>query len=288
MNAIEIINLQKRYKDFHLKVDLILKQGETIGLVGPNGAGKTTTINLLLNIVKKDSGEVKIFGLDHIKYEGGIKERIGFVFEEQNFYKNMRIEQIIKFCGPLYPRWKAEYCASLLNRFNLPPRKKYGALSKGMKIKLALLIAFSSGGEFLILDEPTSGLDPKVRNEVLEEIERIKEKYSPSILFSSHLMPDVERIADNIALINNGKIILMEKKTGLKDKWKKITFINENISDLSANPDILRYQQLDKTRYFIITNTFSSGLISSLESSGSREIQIEELSLEEIFLECVQ
>lgn len=288
MNAIEIKDLRKHYKDFHLQVDLILKQGETLGLVGPNGAGKTTTINILLNIVKKDSGEVKIFGLDHINHEGEIKERIGFVFEEQNFYKSMRIEQIIKFCGSLYPRWKAEYCTSLLDRFNLPPRKKYGELSKGMKIKLALLIAFSSGGEFLILDEPTSGLDPKVRHEVLEEIERIREKYSLSILFSSHLMPDVERIADNIALINNGKIILMEKKTKLKDKWKKITFINENIGDLPAIPDILRHQQLDKLRYFIITNTFSSELISSLESSGSKEIQIEELSLEEIFLECVQ
>jgi len=288
MNAIEIKDLQKRYKDFHLQVDLILKQGETLGLVGPNGAGKTTTINILLNIVKKDSGEVKIFGLDHINHEGEIKERIGFVFEEQNFYKNMKIGQIIKFCGSLYPRWKAEYCTSLLDRFNLPPSKKYGELSKGMKIKLALLIAFSSGGEFLILDEPTSGLDPKVRHTVLEEIEQIKEKYSPSILFCSHLMPDVERIADNIALINNGKIILMEKKTKLKDKWKKITFINENISELSAIPNILRYQQLDKLRYFIITNTFSSELISSLESSGFNEIQIEELSLEEIFLECVQ
>lgn len=288
MNALKIKDLQKSYKDFHLQVDLILKEGETLGFVGPNGAGKTTTINLLLNIVKKDSGEVKIFNLDHIKHEGEIKERIGFVFEEQNFYKNMRIEQIIKFCGPLYPRWKAEYCASMLKRFNLPSEKKYGELSKGMKIKLALLIALSSGGEFLILDEPTSGLDPKVRHQVLEEIERIKEKDSPSILFSSHLMPDVERIADNIALINNGKIILMEKKTKLKDKWKKITFINENIRELSAIPNILRYQQLDKQRYFIITNTFSKELISSLESSGSKEIQIEELSLEEIFLECVQ
>jgi len=288
MNALEIKDLQKRYKDFHLQVCLILKEGETLGFVGPNGAGKTTTINLLLNIVKKDSGEIKIFGLDNINHEREIKERIGFVFEEQNFYKSMRIGQIIKFCGSLYHRWRAEYCTSLLDRFNLPSEKKYGELSKGMKIKLALLIALSSGGEFLILDEPTSGLDPKVRHEVLEEIERIKEKDSPSILFSSHLMPDVERIADNVALINNGKIILNEDKFGIKEKWKKINLINENYYDFSKAPNILRFQQDSELRYLIVTNNFTSELITYLETQGSREIKINDLSLEEIFLECVK
>lgn len=287
MNILEVRNLQKHYKDFHLQVDLTLNKGETLGLVGPNGAGKTTTINLLLNIVKKDNGEVKIFGLDHIKNEAEIKERIGFVFEEQNFYRNMKVEHIIKFCASLYARWKKEYCLSALNRFNLPAQKKYGELSKGMKTKLAFLIALSSGGEFLILDEPTSGLDPKVRHEVLAEIEEMKKKNSLAILFSSHLMSDVERIADRVALINNGRIVLMEKKSELKEKWKKIILADENINNILVIPNILRLKKDNLSRYQLITNNFNRELVADLESSGARIVKIEEVSLEEIFIECV-
>lgn len=287
MNILEIRDLQKYYKDFHYQVNLKLGNGETLGLVGPNGAGKTTTINLILNIVKKDTGEIKVFGLDHVKHEKEIKERIGFVFEEQNFYKNMSVEQIVKFCAPLYPRWNSEYSASSLKRFDLPMKKKYGHLSKGMKIKLAILIAFSSGGEFLIMDEPTSGLDPKVRHEILMEIERIKEKDCPTILFSSHLMADVERLADRIALINNGRIILTEKKSDLKKKWKRIDFFNKNVQDFWMVPDIFKLKKDSMSRYSIITNNFSPKMVDKLKELGSREIEIVDLSLEEIFLQCV-
>jgi ABC-2 type transport system ATP-binding protein len=287
MKILEIRNLQKRYKDFHLKVDLTLNKEETLGFVGPNGAGKTTTINLLLNIVKKDDGDIKIFGLDHIKNEAEIKERIGFVFEEQNFYRNMKIDHIIKFCASLYGRWKKEYCLSALERFNLPGQKKYGELSKGMKTKLAFLIALSSGGEFLILDEPTSGLDPKVRHELLAEIEEMKKIGSLTILFSSHLISDVERVADRVALINNGRIILMETKSELKEKWKKIILTDENIDNIHVTGNILRLRKDDLSRYHIITKNFNRELIADLESAGARIVKIEEVSLEEIFIECV-
>ena len=286
-DVLEINNLKKHYKDFDYQVDLFIREGETLGLVGPNGAGKTTTINLILNIIKKDSGEIKIFGLDHIKHEEEIKERIGFVFEEQNFYHNMTVSQLLKFCSALYPHWNSDYSKSSLKRLSLPENKKYGQLSKGTKVKLAILIAFSSGGEFFIMDEPTSGLDPKVRNEVLEEIDQIKEREHPAILFSSHLMGDMERIADRIALINNGRIMLMERKTDLKKKWKKIVFFNENARDFGAIPGIFKIRKNNAGCYTIITNNFSQHIVDELRSAGSREIQTSDLNLEEIFLQCV-
>jgi ABC-2 type transport system ATP-binding protein len=176
MKILKFKNVIKNYLNFNLNVSFSLNRGETIGFVGQNGAGKTTTMNIMLNIVKKDAGEVLIFGEDHIKKEALIKERMGVILEDHNFYKDIKINFLLKFCSEIYPNWDKEYAEYLRKKLNLTENKKYKELSKGMKVKFSIIIALSHNAEFLLFDEPISGLDPKVRNDILEEIELIKKK----------------------------------------------------------------------------------------------------------------
>ncbi len=215
MKILELKNVKKNYPGFELDIDFCLKKNETIGFVGQNGAGKTTTISIILNTVKKDMGEVLIFGDDHIKKEGKAKEMMGVVLEDHNFYKDFKIDYILKFASEIYPNWDQSYSEYLRKKLNLIENKKYKELSKGMRVKLSLIIALSHKAEFLLFDEPTSGLDPKVRNDILEEIELIKKKNNPGILFSSHNMLDIEKLADRIIMIDKGEIIFNKKKEDL-------------------------------------------------------------------------
>jgi len=217
---LEINNVSKHYKDFSLKkINFSLNRGFVMGFIGPNGAGKSTTIKLIMNLIKKDSGEIKIFGLDHIKDELQIKEKIGFVYDENHFYEDLTVQEMKNIIRPFYKNWDENAFLSYVNRFHLPLKKQIKQLSKGMKMKFSLAIALSHHAELLIMDEPTSGLDPLIRSELLHILRSLMEDENKAIFFSTHITSDLEKIADYITIINNGEIILSKPMDELLEQY---------------------------------------------------------------------
>lgn len=212
-NAIEVVNLNKKFQQFQLKdVSFSLPTGTIMGFVGENGAGKTTTIKSILNLLKKDSGNVTIFGLDHVANEMTIKNQIGVVFDELHFPDMLTAKEIHKIIEKVFSTWDGEYYFKLLSQLNVPSNKSIKELSRGMKMKLSIVIALAHHPKLLILDEPTTGLDPIVRDEILDLFLEFMQDENNSILFSSHITSDLEKIADYIIFIHEGEILFSENK----------------------------------------------------------------------------
>jgi ABC-2 type transport system ATP-binding protein len=217
---LEIKGLRKEFKDFSLKgIDLTLKQGYIMGFIGPNGAGKSTTIKLIMNLIKKDEGEIRIFGQDHIKNEQEVKNRIGFVFDENYFYEELTVLEMKWVLAPFYRTWDESRFQQYIKEFQLPPKKKIKELSKGMKMKFSLAVALSHHADLLIMDEPTSGLDPLVRSELLEILSEVIQDESKAVFFSTHITSDLDKIADFVTMINNGEIILSMAKDDIINNY---------------------------------------------------------------------
>ena len=214
-NAIEISGLTKKYDGFFLdNVSFNVPVGSVMGFIGQNGAGKSTTIKAILNVIEKDSGSIKLLGLDHIENERLAKENIAVVFDEMPFHELFTATQINTLFKGLYQNWNEETYFNYLDRFQLPRNKKLIKFSKGMKMKLQISTALSHGARLLIMDEATTGLDPIVRNEILDIFREYMKDENNSILMSSHITGDLDKIADGITFIDKGKILL----TGYKDE----------------------------------------------------------------------
>ncbi len=218
--ALEIKGLSKSFKDFSLKrINISLSSGYIMGFIGPNGAGKSTTIKLILNLLKKDEGEIRIFGMDNIKDEQKVKNRIGFVLDENYFYEELTVAEMKWVLAPFYRTWDEKAFQRYLKRFQLPQKKKIKELSKGMKMKFSLAIALSHNADLLIMDEPTSGLDPLVRSELLDILSEIIQDENKAIFFSTHITSDLDKIADYITIINQGEIILSMPKDDIFNNY---------------------------------------------------------------------
>lgn len=212
-NILELEGLSKSYDDFTLKnVDFNLPKGSIMGLVGENGAGKTTIIKLILNLIKKESGSIKVFDLDNIENEQHIKEKIGVVLDESYFHDNLKAKDINLIMSNIYSNWDKNVFFYYVKKFRLPMDKIVKEFSKGMKMKLSIAVALSHDPQFLILDEPTSGLDPIVRSEILDIFLDFIQDEEKSILFSTHITSDLDKIADYITFIHEGEIIFSETK----------------------------------------------------------------------------
>ncbi|MFD0710457.1 ABC transporter ATP-binding protein [Paenibacillus sp. GCM10027626] len=220
MNAIELRNLTKTYPEFTVdNVSLDVKQGYITGLIGPNGVGKSTLIKMMLGMIRPDSGSVKILGCDMPKEEVDIKQRIGIVSDDCFYYEHLAIRDTMKMIGPFYKKWNEKKFNSYLEQFELSPKKKIQELSKGMKVKFSLAVALSHEAELLIMDEPTSGLDPVFRREMLDLLADMMQDESNSIVFSTHITTDLDRIADYIAFINRGKLVFNETKDEVLERY---------------------------------------------------------------------
>lgn len=210
---LRVENLSKSFKNFKLdNISFHLEPGYIMGFIGPNGAGKTTTIKLIMNLLKKDSGEIKLFGKDNIKYEKEIKDRIGFVYDASYFYEDLSIQQMKNIIAPFYRQWREKTFQDYLKRFDLDPKQKIKKLSKGMKMKFSLSLALSHQADLIIMDEPTSGLDPVFRREILDILYDIIQDENKSIFFSTHITTDLEKIADYITFINKGQMVFSKSK----------------------------------------------------------------------------
>ncbi len=221
MNAIETKGLSKAYNDFRLDdINLVLPSGCIMGLVGENGAGKSTTIKLIMNAIKADAGQVTVMGVDNSGKEfSHLKEDIGVVLDEAYFPEVLNAKNVNSVMKNTYSNWNEKQYFGFLDKFSLPLKKKFKDYSRGMKMKLAIAAALSHDPKLLILDEATSGLDPMVRDEILDIFNDFTRDENHSVLLSSHIVSDLEKICDYIAFIHKGKLIFCEEKDMLLEKY---------------------------------------------------------------------
>ena len=238
--AIEIKNLVKKFDGFTLgPIDLSIPKGTIVGYIGQNGAGKSTTIKLLLGLLKIDSGEIKILGYDNPN-SLELKDKIGVVFDDLLVPEEMTLVDLEKFCSRVYSKWDREFFYQLKKKFKLSEKQAIQSYSRGMRMKLSMAVALSHKAEILILDEATSGLDPIVRDEILDFLLDFIQDENHTILISSHILSDLEKVADYIAFINDGKVLFVESKDELKENYAICTLSNEEVKNLDEEAIIGR------------------------------------------------
>lgn len=220
-NILEVSGLKKSYNNFSLKdVTFSLPEGCITGFIGINGAGKTTTLRTLLHLTSKEAGSVCFFGLDMERSEKQIKDRLGIVLDDGCFYEELSLEEMKSVIAPAYTAWSERDFKQYLDMFSLDPKQKINTLSKGMRMKYSLALALSHEAELLIMDEPTSGLDPLVRSQLLQILTDYMGKGGKGVFFSTHITSDLDKIADMLIMIDNGRIVFQEEKDSLLDTYR--------------------------------------------------------------------
>ena len=235
-NVIELKNVTKDYGDFKLdNVSFAVPEGTVCGFIGQNGAGKTTTISLILDVIKRDSGEITLFGESVNKDTAYLRENIGVVFDEMGFHEFMTGRDINIMMKNIYKNWDEQVFFDNLKKFSLPSKKKCGAFSRGMRMKLQIAVALSHNAKLLIMDEPTSGLDPIVRNEMINIFREFVVEEDHTILLSSHITSDLEKIADEVVFIDGGKIVLSGNKDEILEKHAVVKCKKDELSKVSES-----------------------------------------------------
>ena len=284
--AIETENLTKRYskkieavKNLNLKVLF----SSVYIFIGRNGAGKTTSIRMMMGLLKRTSGNLKILGFDPEKNPVELRKKVGYVAEEQKMYDWMSVKEIINFCKPFYPQWDEELEKKLIDIFELKYEQKLKHLSRGAYKKVALLLALCHKPEIIILDDPFRGLDPVSRKEFLEGVIFLLKEERKTIFFSTHIIGEVEEIGDTAGIIEKGKLLLSERIEELKKKFKKIEVeFKSNISEVDL-PEIVKTEK-EKKKLTIFVKNFNNTFINKLRSYEIEKINIFDLSLEQVFM----
>ena len=273
--CLELKNVCKSFRDFTLNnISFTLPQGYIMGLVGPNGAGKTTTIQLILNMLEKDTGEILVFGKDNVVCEKEIKQDIGTVFDNIFYVDSWTVKDTEKAVSIFYNNWRHDIFTDMLKRFDLPKNKKIGEFSRGMQMKLMLACAFSHNAKLLILDEPTSGLDPVTRDEFLEILQDYIKDGERSVLFSTHITSDLEQVADYITLVNQGNMIFTGSMEDLLDSYR---FIKGKLRDLTV--------ELEKSIIGLRkTDMGFDGLISTKAAAQYKNYIIDNVKIDDVIV----
>lgn len=278
-HAFEIMNVVKRYPDFQLgPLNLELEPGTVLGYVGPNGSGKTTTLHCLTGLVRAELGEMRIFGRPNDLHKPEWKFDIGYVGDVNPFYENWTVARNLKFFADFYPNWSDKRVAELARRFKLPLDKKVKSLSSGNRVKLAVITALAHSPRLLLLDEPTSNLDPVVRSEVLDVLFEVVEDGEKAIFYSTHILSDISRLADDLAFLQDGKILLRAAKDDLTDQWRRISFTYEG--SLPRIPHTMNRQQ-DGRDHQLITSQHEDTL-PRLQELGVSNIHETRMTIDEI------
>ncbi|MEI3607347.1 ABC transporter ATP-binding protein [Pseudogracilibacillus sp. SE30717A] len=235
MNVVEFSNVSKKRDEFHLKeLNFSIPQGFITGFIGPNGSGKTSTIQMMMDILQVDNGDIFIYGDSHKNHH--TKQKIGFVYDELFMYGDFTIKKMKSIIAPLYENWNEEVFHEHLQEFNLPLNKKIKKFSKGMKMKCSLLFALAHEPEFIVMDEPTAGLDPIFRRELLDLLQNLMIREEQTIFFSTHNTTDLDRIADYIVFIHEGRIIFQQSMEQIREQFHvvkgKLEFLDEDIRNL--------------------------------------------------------
>jgi ABC-2 type transport system ATP-binding protein len=282
-NAIEIRQLKKIYPNFTLgPLDLTVPSGAIYGLIGPNGAGKTTTIDLIFGMGRNDAGEIRVLGFDHQREEVELKRRAAYVSPDLNFAVWGEVDRAIRFVRGFYPDWDDAYCAQLMKLFHLEAGEKIATLSFGAKTKLGLLLALSRRPQVLILDEPTAGLDAVSKQEVFGELLKAVEDGERTVLISSHGLTDIERFADHIGMIKNGKLLLEGRTDEIVDRFRMAEFFTENGTEFQNRDGLIVLKRTENRWHALIDQ--KSGIQDWLQSKGAKEISLTRVTLEDLFV----
>ncbi len=277
MNSLEIRNLTKSFKDFRLdNLNLTLPSGCIMGLIGENGAGKSTTIKLILDILHKDGGSIKILGEDNENNIALTKEDVGVVMDDVGLPECLTAKQIGKVMKNTFKNWNGDEYKHLLRKLSIPDGKPFKDFSRGMKMKLGIAIAMSHGAKLLLLDEATSGLDPVVRGEVVEMFYDFTRDENHSILISSHIVSDLEKLCDYIAFLHKGKLLLCEEKDALLSKYGIV----------HCTPDQLAVLDITSIKHTKVTPYGIEVIV--LRENISEDFNVSPISIEELFLFMVK
>ena len=290
--AIETADLRKAYDQIEAVRGLSLQvpAGSIYGFLGRNGAGKTTTLKILLGMVRPTSGLARVLGLraDAKGSSVEIRRRTGFVSEEKDLYDFMTVAEIVRFTAAFYPRWRADLEQRYLRKFELPPDRRVKALSRGMRTKLALLLALSRGAELLILDEPTSGLDPAMSEEVQQALVSHVAGEEMTVFFSSHQIAEVDQIADHVAIIDRGRAVVAGSLEDLRESYRRIQLVFDQDAPEPAfrAPGVERVQR--RGRVLTVLSSAGTGpILDEARRLNPVSVDIVPVTLKEIFLETV-
>ncbi len=290
--TIQTADLVKRYDGVEALrgLNLQVPAGSIYGFLGRNGAGKTTTIKILLGMAMPTGGHAHVLGLPadsrHASVE--IRRRTGFVSDDKDMYDSMTVGEQIRFTAPFYPKWRRDLEERYLRRFELPVDRKVKALSRGMRTKLALLLALSRGAELLILDEPTSGLDPASAEDVLQALVRHVAREEMTIFFSSHQIAEVDQIADHVGIIDRGRMMVAGALDDLRESYRRIQLVFDGEAPASSfrSAGIARVQRQGRILTVLSTGG-AEGILDEARALHPLTVEVGPVTLKEIFLETV-
>jgi ABC-2 type transport system ATP-binding protein len=280
--VIQMLGVKKSFgkKRVLTGVDLEVPPGQTFAFLGRNGAGKTTTIRMLLGLIHPDAGQVRILGLDPRTDALEIRRRVGYVAEDQIMFGWMRVGQLLSFVAPFYPTWDSKWAKQLSDRFELPLKTKVKHLSKGQGVRVALMLALAHRPELVILDDPTLGLDPIMRKEFLRDLVTHLQGENVSVFFSSHLLYEIEPVADSVVILDHGKVIRQAATEELRAKVKRLIAPIEAEAVLSGLPGLLDLSRSGRQVSAVVEEIAAARAVLRQAAVAVQEI---DLNLDEIF-----
>jgi ABC-2 type transport system ATP-binding protein len=289
---IETAELRKHYDGVEALRGLTLQvpAGSIFGFLGRNGAGKTTTIKVLLGMARPTSGRAEVFGLaaDAVDASVQIRRRTGFVSDDKDLYDFMQVDEMIRFTAAFFPRWRADLEQRYLRRFELPADRKVKALSRGMRTKLALLLALCRGADLLLLDEPTAGLDPAMTEEVLQTLVAHVAAEETTVFFSSHQIAEVEQVADRIAIVDRGRTVLSRTLDELQQEFRRVELVFEGNPPQPSfrAPGIVRVRRKGRV-LSVLSSAGAQAVLDEAQRLNPVSMDVFPVTLKEIFLETV-
>jgi ABC-2 type transport system ATP-binding protein len=283
--AARLSGLTKRFPGFQLgPIDLTLEPGTVLALVGPNGAGKTTTLNCMAGLIVPDAGETEVFGQPVHPERTEYRRDVGYVGEESGFFQRWTAGRNLEYLATLMPGWSHDRARQLSERIALPLDKPVSKLSRGNKTKLALVAAMAHRPRLLLLDEPTSGLDPVVRAEVLDVLWEIIEDGEHAVLYSTHILSDINRLADELAFLRDGHIVLRTGRDELSERWRRVSFRlpDENV-ELSG---VVEHRRV-RAEHQVITRN-AEATLQQLTEIGAEAVEVARMSVDEIAVQILK
>jgi ABC-2 type transport system ATP-binding protein len=289
--AIATSDLHKQYGGVEALRGLTLQvpAGSIYGFLGRNGAGKTTTIKVVLGMARPDRGSALVFGLPSGAAAGvEVRRRIGFVSDDKDLYDYMTVDEMIRFTAAFFPRWRADLEQRYRRAFELPGDRRVKALSRGTRTKLALLLALCRGAELLILDEPTSGLDPAMTEEVLQALVAHVADEEMTVFFSSHQISEIDQIADHVAIVDRGRIVVAGELDELRERYRRIqlVFADEAPEATFRAPGVQRVRRTGRV-LTVLSSAGAEGIVAESRALNPVSVDVVPVSLKEIFLETV-
>jgi len=288
-NVIALSNLVRHFgkKVVLNNISFAVPRGSVFGLLGENGAGKTTIIKHLLGLLRAQKGTVSVFGMDPVKHPEEVLGNIGYLSEERDLPSWMTINELIRYTEPFYPNWDSTYASALLEMFELNGKQKIKSLSRGQRARAAMLIALAHKPDLLLLDEPSSGLDPVVRRDILGAIIRTVIDDGRTVLFSSHLLEEVERVTDYVAMIHNGDLLFADTMDHIKASHHKITLHFDQPCETMPTLPGVQHAVGGPDEWTVICNNESNNFNSAAGSCGASIVSQVTPTLEEIFISMV-